>query len=408
MFYGWFIVAASAILNAFISGTTMYGFTAIVDPLVAAFGWTYAQISLAMTLRGVEQGILNPFMGLVADRWPARRLIFIGIILTGFGLFWLSQVNSLAMFYTSFIIIGVGGTLGTGIVTMTAIARWFQRSSGKAYGIVAAGIGAGGFLLPVVTRIVDTYGWRTYLVGLAVSILVIGIPLSLIYRNKPEDYGLLPDGKLPDSQAISPRWQAPVVSIGVKEALNTRAFWSIGIAFMLQIAGVSAVQLHIMPYLASLEVERATGSLIAMFILIVSVPSRFTFGWLSDIFKKNHIAAASMVLTSVGLFLFSIFNGTSFAFIVGFIIIYGFGVGGQVTLMPPIIREYFGSKKFGTIFGLGGIFVTIGAVSTPPLAGWVFDTRGIYDPIWLVFSCACMLGAIIMLTIPRAFRTLKT
>jgi MFS family permease len=176
---------------------------------------------------------------------------------------------------------------------------------------------------------------------------------------------------------------------------------------MLQITGVSAVQLHIMPYLASIGVERSTASMIAMFILIVSVPSRFTFGWLSDIFRKNHIAAASMVSTSVGLFLFSIFNGSSFAFIVGFIIIYGFGVGGQVTLMPPIIREYFGSKKFGTIFGLGGIFVTIGAVSTPPLAGWVFDTRGVYDPIWLIFSGTCMLGAIIMLTMPRAFSTLR-
>jgi hypothetical protein len=54
MFYGWYIVAASAFIGAFIGGTTMRGFTALVDPMVTTFGWSYAQISLAMTLRGVE------------------------------------------------------------------------------------------------------------------------------------------------------------------------------------------------------------------------------------------------------------------------------------------------------------------------------------------------------------------
>jgi MFS family permease len=71
------------------------------------------------------------------------------------------------------------------------------------------------------------------------------------------------------------------------------------------------------------------------------------------------------------------------------------------------MREYFGSKKFGSIFGLGSIFITIGAISTPPLAGWVFDTRGVYDPIWLILSGICMLGAILILTLPRASKKLK-
>jgi sugar phosphate permease len=407
MFYGWYIVAASAIIGAFIGGTTMRGFTALVDPMAATMGWSYAQISLAMTFRGVESGVMNPFMGVVADRWPARRLVFIGIIVIGLGVLCLSRVNNLPMFYVSFIIMGVGGSLGMQVVPMTVIARWFRRNSGKAYGIMAAGVGASGFLVPVVTMMIDTHGWRAYLVMVTVGVLVIGLPLSFVFRNRPEDYGLSPDGKPQDGLDDSHRLQTQDVSMGVKEALKTRAFWCIGMAFMLQIAGGSAVLLHIMPYLASLEIERSTASMIIMFISIVSIPSRFVFGWLSDIFRKSYLIVVSMVLTSIALYLFSIIDGSSFGLIIGFVIVYGFVVGAYISLMPPIIREYFGTKKFGTIFGLTSIFITIGAITAPPLAGWVFDTRGVYDPVWLILSGVCVLGAILMLTIPQASKSLK-
>jgi MFS family permease len=190
--------------------------------------------------------------------------------------------------------------------------------------------------------------------------------------------------------------------MGVKEALKTRAFWHIAIAFTLQTAGSSALLLHIMPYLASLGVERSTASMIVMFISIVSIPSRFVFGWLCDIFRKSYVISASMVLTSIGLFLFSIIEANSIWLIAGFVIVYGSVVGAYISLRPPIIREYFGTKKFGTILGLGSIPFTIGVIATPPLAGWVFDTRGVYDPIWLIFSGVSILGAILMLTIPQA------
>jgi len=319
-----------------------------------------------------------------------------------------TTANNLTVFYLSFIIIGLGTSLATMMVPMTVIARWFKRNSGKAYGLLAAGTGASGFLLPAVTILIDTYGWRTYLVIVAVTILVIGLPLSLVFRNRPEDYGLSLDGKLQNSLDDSRRLQTQDVSIGVKEALKTRAFWYISIAFMLLIAGPSAALLHIMPYLTSLGIERSTASMIIMTVYIINIPARFAFGWLSDIFRKKYVISASMVLTSIGLFLFSIIDGSSWGLIAGFAIFYGIGYGQLVSLMPPTIREYFGTKNFGTIFGLISILVTMGAVATPPLTGWVFDTRGVYDPIWLIFSGTCMLGAILVLTLPQVSKNSKS
>ena len=87
-----------------------------------------------------------------------------------------------------------------------------------------------------------------------------------------------------------------------------------------------------------------------------------------------------------------------------FIIFFSFGLSGILALRPPIIREYFGTRNFGTIYGLAHIFITIGTVVSPPVAGWVFDTRGVYDPVWLVLGVVCMMGVILMLAMPSAPR----
>jgi len=400
LFYGWYIVTAGAIINAFIGGITFYGFTAMMDPIARTFGWSYAQISLAMTLRGVESGVLNPFTGLLADRFPAKWLVFIGMALLGLGLLILSQVTSLAMFYVSFLIIALGGSLGLYMAPTVTVVRWFRRNVGKAIGLMTVGWGVGGLLVPVITALIDTYRWRTSLIILAVGIWVLGIPLAFVFRSRPEDYGLLPDGKPKDSPGLSGSPETYDVSVGAGEALRMRAFWHISLTFLVVSSVTSAVVLHVMPYLASLGVERSTASMMAMFIPIVSIPSRFAFGWLCDVVKRSHVIIVCSVITSVGVFLFSSIDGSSSGSIVGFVIVFGLGLGGVTPLMAPILRQYFGARNFGAISGLAGVAYMLGSVITPPLAGWVFDTRGVYHPMWLILGGVCLLGAVLMLTIP--------
>ena len=400
MFYGWYIVIAGGILSAVTGGVTMYGFTALVNPIAAIFSWSYAQISLAMTFRGIEMGALNPLVGFLADRWPARRLVLAGTIIAGAGFLLLSQISNLAVFYVSFLIIALGVSLSTNVVQMTVIARWFSKNMGKAASLLTIGVGLGGLMVPVVTMAIDTYGFRTTLIIMATGVWAIGIPLSFVFRNRPEEHGLLPDGEPTDSLKSTSSLETPDIGKGVIEALRSRAFWHIGIAFMLWVAGLSAVMLHIMPYLESMEIERATASTIAMIVPILSIPTRLVFGWLSDIFKKNYVIAVSMVMNGCGLCLFSMIDGKSWGLLIGFVIVYSIGLAGFSPLMPPIIRQYFGTRRFGSIFGLVGVFITVGAVTTPFLAGMVFDIRGTYDPVWLILGGISILGAASILTLP--------
>lgn len=155
-----------------------------------------------------------------------------------------------------------------------------------------------------------------------------------------------------------------------------------------------------MPYLASVGVDRSTASQIAMFIPIVSIPARFVYGWLCDTIKKSHATAISVGLSGIGLFLFATIDGSSSGLIIAFLIVFGLGLGGMMPIMLPINREYFGTKKIGTILGLTGILLSLGSIVTPPLAGWLYDTQGVYGPIWLILGGLCVLGALLMLTMP--------
>ena len=181
-----------------------FGFTAFFEPIAAEFGWSYTQISFAVSLRGLEMGIFAP-----ACRFPCRLFRFPEspfwrrIITTGAGLILLGQTQSLTMFYCAFVLLAFGAGGCTSVVTMTAVANWFHKKAGIALGVVGSGIGAGGLMVLLIVRLIDLYQWRTTLVILGLGMWAIGIPLSLVIRNRPEHYGYLPDGEVPGTSGQS-------------------------------------------------------------------------------------------------------------------------------------------------------------------------------------------------------------
>jgi MFS family permease len=95
-------------------------------------------------------------------------------------------------------------------------------------------------------------------------------------------------------------------------------------------------------------------------------------------------------------------DGSSFFFVVLFAAVYGVGAGGGMSLRAPIIREYFGTRNFGAIFGVTALMVTIGGVIGAPITGLVFDVRGTYEPIWFIYAGLTTVGTILLLLLPRS------
>ena len=405
VFYGWWIVVACFLYSFYIGGGVFYGFTAIFEPIAGEFDWSYAQISIAASLRGVEIGLLAPFVGLLVDRWGPRRLMFLGSILAGSGLILLSQVNSLLMFYVAFFVISLGMSTSSSTVLMTGIANWFHKRVSLTAGITISGFGAGGLLVPVIVGLIDAFDWRTAMVIWGLGAWALCAPLSLLVRHKPEPYGYLPDGETamattPD-EPLGPT-QIPEDKMGVKQALTSVLFWHIALAQTCLGIALAAVITHVMPYLSSIGVARSISGQFAAAIPLVSIGGRLGFGWLGDRYEKKWISALGFAFTSIGLLCFGAAPSSGIWLLVPFVILFSFGYGGNNTIRIALVRDYFGRARFGTVHGLMIGLMMVGQIIGAPLAGWVYDTWGTYQGIWFIFAAMTFLAVIIMSTAPLA------
>ncbi len=408
VFYGWYIVAACVIMMLYTGGIVHFGFTAVFEPIAEEFGWSYAQVSLAFSLRGFEVGLLAPLAGLVVDRWGPRRLVFGGSILICLGFLLLSRTSSLAMFYGAFVLIALGMSTFSDTVLMTAVANWFRRKAGVAIGIVASGFGLGGLIVPVITGLIDLLQWRMAMVVVGLGMLVIVIPLSFVVRHKPEQYGYQPDGEVAstvETNEIQYSTASTEVNIPAKQALSGRTFWHIAIASMCHAFVIGAVVTHMMPYLSSVGISRSVSSLVALLLPVVSISGRLSSGWLSERLGSRQVFAGSFALMTAGMFLFGYVATDRMWLLVPFILTFSLGWGCSVTTRLSLLREYYGRGSFGKILGFTSGVMMLGSISGAPLAGWVYDTWGSYQSAWLSYSALTLLGAVLVFTMPSPSST---
>ncbi len=385
IYYGWWIVFASAFIGFYVAGTIFYGFTAFVDPLVKEFGWSYTQVSLASSLRGLEMGIFAPLVGILVDRLGSRFMIRLGMIVMGFSLILLAYTNSLLMFYAAFLLLALGAGGCTSVVVLASVANWFDKKVGLAMGIAVCGFGASGLLIPVVVKLIEVFDWRnTYLI-LGLSAWALGIPLSFVIRNKPEQYGYLLDGA--QAAEKDPETEEPEQDeeIGFREALTNKVFLNLMFIEAIRIMILGTLVIHVMPYLSSLGISRSTAGLIAAGIPLFSLIGRSGLGWLGDIFDKRRILAGTFILISLGLLAFSYID--HYWCIPIFLLLFAPGYGGGMTLRGSIIRSYFGRASFGKLIGLTMGIGSIAGIIGPTLGGWVYDTFETYYWLWISFIC---------------------
>jgi MFS family permease len=397
IFYGWWITLACSLIGLYVGGVIFFGFTAFIQPIAEEFGWSYTQISFAVSLRGLEMGIFAPFVGFLVDHFGPRKIIFWGIITIGVGLFLLSLTQSLVMFYGSFLLIAFGAGGCTALVTTTAVVNWFRKKAGTALGVMGAGFGAGGIVVLLIVRLIDLYQWRNTLIILGLGMWVIGIPLSFVIRNKPEQYGYLQDGEVTSATVHTHQIHGKGMEIRLKEAIKTKTFLFLNFIEVVRMMTIMAVLTHVMPYLSSVGMSRPTAGAMAGAIPLIGIIGRFGFGWIGDIFDKRLVMAVTLGLISLGLLAFSYMHMRWAIF--PFLILFPLGHGGSMVLRGTILQEYYGRDSYGKLLGIIMGSASIGGIIGPTLAGWFYDTYGNYRLSWYVFFVLLIAGIALILKI---------
>ena len=408
IYYGWYIIAACFLSSLYTAGIVVFGFTAFFEPFIQEFGWSYAQVSLAVSLRGAETGLISPLLGFLVDRWGSRWLLFTGAVMVGISLIIMSRMQSLVGFYSGAVILAIGASFSSPAVITPSATNWFRKKLGIATGILAAGFGFGGLLLPVIIKLLNAQGWRQTLFILGIGTFVLCIPLSLIVRHKPENYGYGIDGEPlqlnPNTAAELPSRKAAEKEnreFTTIEALTSRPFWHLVLAFTLQYVVVGAVLAHIMPFLSSVKIDRSSAAFFAAAVPVISILGRLGSGWASDRLNRKTLSIIAFAVICAGTFLFDLSSVESTWLLAIAVVLFGLSYGSANTLRAILLREYFGRSRFGTVFGFFMGFLSLGVILGPYLAGWIFDNWHSYHYAWWIFTLMNIAALILIISIPK-------
>ena len=163
IFYGWWIVLSSGIVQWYSSAVFWRGFPPFFDAILSTFGWSSAATGAALSVQRSESGLISPFVGTVIKKFGPKKVMAFGIFLTGGSFIWMSRMTSLWEFYGSIIVLTFGMSFGTFIIFVAVVGNWFQKNRGKALSILMAGAGLGGIKIQLIVLGIDTFGCRDML-----------------------------------------------------------------------------------------------------------------------------------------------------------------------------------------------------------------------------------------------------
>ena len=205
LFYGWRMVGAASALRVLGAGLHSFGFTVFFLPLSQDLNINRTATSLAFSLARAEGAIEGPIVGHLLDRYGPKPIMLTAALLMGVGYLILSQVDSYASFLIVYLgIISLVHAGGFMHAPMVLINTWFIRQRARAITLNSAAFGLGGVLIaPLLSLVVQAWGWRWGAVVAGMTFLVVGIPICLTIRRSPESMGLLPDGDAPPDAVAS-------------------------------------------------------------------------------------------------------------------------------------------------------------------------------------------------------------
>jgi MFS family permease len=309
------------------------------------------------------------------------------------------MAGSLITQYWQFIAVYVAmGTIAVGtnsVPYMRVLTAWFDRRRGLAIGIAGSGTGLGFGYVPLVTeQLVSRYGWRGGYVGLGLIMLLFTLPMILfLLHEKPQSFGLHPDGATTDEHAAQPATSGDTLA----EAMRRRDFWTLIAIF----AGLAFVLYGLIPHMVPILQDRGMPVNQAAWLASAfgwsAFAGRLLIGFLVDRYDARRIAFTFFSLSAVGLVLLAVPVPT-WALAVAAMLL-GVSLGAEVDMLAYLTSRYFGLKNFAQIFGAMFSAVMV-AMSLSPLAfGAVYDYTGSYRSILAlgVPLCVLAIGLVLML-----------
>jgi MFS family permease len=391
----WRTLAGSGVLALF-GVSALYGstFGLFLLPLQQSLGWSRGEIAFSLTLSTLFTPLVAPLTGWVIDKFPLRPLILTGVVLQSANFAAFSLMDGSVWVYYGLSLLLMLTAAGASLLSLAKLVQgWFDKSMGRALGLLFACGAVGAIIHPLWTQAVIThFGWRHafWVMGI-LSLLMCGLTaLLLVHERVPHGTGTVTTAQVNstgDATAASPVVSTPQ---SMAAFLRDEIWWKLALFNMLFALGVGAIFMH---FAALLQDRGATPGQAALAMSLVGLGGllgNVLAGWLVDRMPAARLAVIVMVAPMVATLI--IYAGGELWVSIAAAGLLGLCSGGDHSVSILLARRYFSADTFGRASATQMVAMAAGGGVSPWLAGLVHDRTGNYD-MALLMAAACMGGA---------------
>jgi MFS family permease len=382
--HGWIIVASLFVTLLFTFGGGYDTVPVFIPPLVKYFGWSHARVSLLPAVIAIAAGLSAPVVGLLLDRFEACNVMALGVAAVGLAFLGASRVNSFAPMVALYALLGLGISAGTLAPAAFVTANWFEERRGLALGIVMMGTTIGATVMTQVASLAVVYhGWRVAYIVLGAPVLLLGIPAVIAtVRSRPPG-----EVKLTVAEG-----GARLEGFETAAALRTRSFWLITFAQFAYFFCATGGAFHLIAYLQTLHYTERNASWVLSGCFLLASVGKIVLGLFADRSSGRAGMAVNFAGAALGALLALYLSNP--LVLIPFILFFGFTLGAPLMLVPVMIAESLGLKRYGSISGLIALASTVGAALGPIGAGGIYDLSGSYNRAYELLMIVNVIGAI--------------
>lgn len=395
---GWGVVLAGAMGMA-LASTTVYTLGIIIAPLEAEFGWSRADIAAGLTINTTLAVLASPFIGVVIDKIGVRRLGIAGVFLYCSLFACLSLTGaSVWMWWLMWLLLGVTGLGIKPTIWTTSVSGMFTASRGLALSVMLCGTALGSSLTPIVGNyLLERYGWRMGLVGLAGFWAVLVIPPVIAFLTSARDLQLKA-AAVPTDKPAEP---VPVLTgVSVREGLLSWRFLRLALAGFLTCFVVVSFVSNLIPIMTSHGFARQTAANIAGMAGIATVIGRLTGGYFLDRANGNVVGAISVGLALIPASLFLAYPD-SVAISSIAVLILGLSLGAELDAVAYLTTRHFGLRHFGVLFGTVAGLLAFATGLGPYVVNHIYDLTHSYHLALVAYIPLSLIAAGLFLSLGR-------
>lgn len=364
------LVCAAALLT--ISLGLRQSFGIFLAPMAEDLEIGRQVFGLAIALQNLIWGLIQPFIGALADRHGAGKVLVGGGLLYALGLLFSAQASSVLGLQIS-----LGGMVGiamagtTYAITLGVVGRLVRPEKRTlAFGICTAGGSFGMFaVVPGAQAMIEGMGWQGAFLGLAALALVM-VPLGIAIGKAAQ-------------AAAPPRMSGPSLMESLRVAARHRGYWLLNAGFFVCGFHIAFIATHLPAYCADNSLSPGVTSWALASIGLFNIAGSLVFGALGGRYREKHVLSGIYFARAVviSLFLAAPISGPAtiiFGAVMGFLWL------GTVPLTTGMVARVFGARSLSMLYGIVFLSHQVGAFMGAWGGGLAYDVMGSYDVMWWV------------------------